>query len=261
MAEAVYDAVAPEYDRLTAHHDYVLWSGTVVALLGRHGASGRRLLDVGCGTGKSTEALAARGYAVTGVDVSPAMLALARERLGADVPLHAGDVRALPDLGRFDVATLLDDVVNHLAPDDLVSAFAGLRRVLRPGGRLLFDANTLGAYRRYFSATEATEDERGLLLWWGRTNPDLAPGGTAVLTIEAFVEDGAGRYDRRSSRQEQHHHPPARLRAALAEAGLEVLAVYGQGFDATPVAPLDEARHTKGLYIARVAPAADGERR
>jgi SAM-dependent methyltransferase len=261
MARAAYDAVAADYDRLTAHHDYELWSATVVDLLGRHGLSGRRLLDAGCGTGKSAAALAARGFEVTGVDVSPAMLAVARQRLDAGVPLHAADVRALPLLGPFDAATLLDDVVNHVPGDELAAAFAALGAVLRPGGLLLFDANTLAAYRRHFSATAATEDEAGLLLWWGRTSPDMAAGGTAALTIEAFVADGSGRYARRSSHHEQHHHPPDRLRAALLRAGLELLAVYGQGFDAAADRPLDEDRHTKGLYIARVPPAAEEERR
>ncbi len=52
-ARAAYDRMAPYYDRFTAHHDYDAWTRTLERLARGHGLHGRRLLDVGCGTGKS----------------------------------------------------------------------------------------------------------------------------------------------------------------------------------------------------------------
>lgn len=93
---------------------------------------GKRVLDVGCGSGRFTAAFEAAGAQVTGVDADPAMLEIARRRTGAEL-LH-GDGRALPlpDDG-FDVAvavTLLEfaDRAEQVV-DELV-------RVTRPGGRI-----------------------------------------------------------------------------------------------------------------------------
>ncbi|MEV5970538.1 class I SAM-dependent methyltransferase [Streptomyces sp. NPDC051921] len=98
--------------------------------------AGRRVLDAGCGSGPLSASLRERGAVVTGIDASAAMLALARRRLGADVALHVGDLRdRLPFAdGAFDdvVASL---VLHYL--DDWGPTLAELRRVLRPGGRLI----------------------------------------------------------------------------------------------------------------------------
>jgi SAM-dependent methyltransferase len=98
--------------------------------------AGRRILDAGCGSGALSVALRDRGAVVTGIDASAGMLALARRRLGDDVALHVVDLSdRLPfDDGAFDdvVASL---VLHYL--EDWGPTLAELRRVLRPGGRLI----------------------------------------------------------------------------------------------------------------------------
>ncbi|MDD9380824.1 class I SAM-dependent methyltransferase [Streptomyces sp. ZAF1911] len=98
--------------------------------------AGRRILDAGCGSGPLTAALRDRGAVVTGVDSSAGMLELARRRLGEDAALHEADLRdPLPFAdGAFDdvVASL---VLHYL--EDWGPTLAEVRRVLRPGGRLI----------------------------------------------------------------------------------------------------------------------------
>ncbi|MEU5002276.1 class I SAM-dependent methyltransferase [Streptomyces sp. NPDC021622] len=98
--------------------------------------AGRRILDAGCGSGPLSAALRDRGAVVTGIDVSAGTLALARRRLGDDADLHVVDLRdRLPfEDGAFDdvVASL---VLHYL--EDWGLTPAELRRVLRPGGRLI----------------------------------------------------------------------------------------------------------------------------
>ncbi|MFI8341864.1 class I SAM-dependent methyltransferase [Streptomyces sp. NPDC085639] len=98
--------------------------------------AGRRILDAGCGSGALSAALHARGAVITGIDASARMLTLARRRLGDDVALHVVDLRdRLPfDDGAFDdvVASL---VLHYL--EDWGPTLAELRRVIRPGGRLI----------------------------------------------------------------------------------------------------------------------------
>src|SRR3954470_13629795 len=148
-----WDTLAPAYDQLTAFHDHAAWAAQLEGLALDAGLTGRRLLDAGCGTGSSTEAMRALGYDVTGFDVSPEMLALAERRLGTDVPLHCHDMRALPRVGEFDVVWCVSDGLNFLlTDDDLADAFAGFRRNLRTGGLAVFDVDTLAAFRTLYSS-------------------------------------------------------------------------------------------------------------
>ncbi|MGK4578580.1 class I SAM-dependent methyltransferase [Kitasatospora sp. HPMI-4] len=98
--------------------------------------AGRRILDAGCGSGPLFAALRDRGALVTGIDASAGMLELARQRLGADAALHVADLsNPLPFAdGAFDdVAASL--VLHYL--EDWGPTLAEMRRVLRPGGRLI----------------------------------------------------------------------------------------------------------------------------
>lgn len=125
--------------------------------------SGRRILDAGCGSGPLVADLVERGARVTGFDASAAMLELARRRLGADVPLVVADLaQSLPfAAGEFDdaVASL---VLHYL--EDWSGPLTELRRVLRPGGRLLVVVNhpvirpVVHPDEDYFATTPYTED-------------------------------------------------------------------------------------------------------
>ena len=97
--------------------------------------AGRRILDVGCGSGPLFAALRDRGAIVTGFDSSTGMLELAWRRLGPDADLHLADLDnplPFPDAAFDDVIASL--VLHYL--EDWTAPLAELRRVLRPGGRL-----------------------------------------------------------------------------------------------------------------------------
>jgi SAM-dependent methyltransferase len=250
-AERTYEAYAPVYDVFTAHYDYDGWLADLILLLERHGLSGRRLLDVGCGTGKSFLSLLPGGWQVTGCDISSSMLALAREKAGEAVDLVRADMRALPRFGEFDLVWALDDAVNYLlSVEELTNALAGMRGNLAPGGLLLFDVNSLHAYRTFFAETETVEREGHRLVWNGLAEPDVAPGSICEsrLEIDPDKPGGGGECTHR-----QRHFTEAEALAALERAGLECLGVYGQGLDGIPRQPLDELVHTKAVYVARRA--------
>src|SRR5829696_4235844 len=147
-AARAYAVLAPAYDLLTAEYAYGPWLAAIERLARRHGLSGRRLLDVGCGTGKSFLPLLDRGFDVCACDISPEMVAEAEHKAGGRAAVHVADMRRLPVLGAFDLITCLDDGINHLLDrDEVADALSGLRENLAPGGLLVFDVNTLAAYR------------------------------------------------------------------------------------------------------------------
>jgi SAM-dependent methyltransferase len=252
-AERTYEAYAPVYDVFTAHYDYDGWLADLISLLEGYGLQDRRLLDVGCGTGKSFLSLLPDGWQVTGCDISSSMLDRAREKAGNEVHLSRADMRALPRFGEFDLVWALDDAINYLlSAEELESALTGMRDNLAPTGLLLFDVNTLHAYRTFFAEIETVEREGHRLIWRGLTAPDVAAGSICESRLE-IDPDRAGSGDAAECIHRQRHFPEAEIRECIERTGLSCLGVYGQGLDGIPCQPLDEAIHTKALYIARRA--------
>jgi len=255
-AEIAYEAIAPVYDDFTAHHDYELWLGQLLALAEKHGlGEGRRLLDVGCGTGKSFIPMLAKGWEVTACDISAAMVELAREKVGDAAELSVADMRALPRLGEFDLIWCLDDAVNYLLDtDELAGAMAGLRGNLGPGGLLIFDVNAIKTYRSFFAEEVVVERDGRRLIWRGLSDPDGAPGSVFEASFEVEPEEGGGGIAIEPELHRQRHFTDAELRAALEGAGLRCLGLYGHDEDGIPRQPFDEAEHTKAIYVAGVSP-------
>jgi SAM-dependent methyltransferase len=212
-AEQAYEAIAPVYDDFTAHHDYELWLGNLLPKARGHGLRGRRLLDVGCGTGKSFLPMLERGWEVTACDISPSMLELARAKAGDAARLSVADMRELPVFGEFDLVWALDDAVNYLlSGEELREALSGMEANLAPGGLLMFDVNTLQAYRTFFAEVQQVERDGRLLVWRGQGSPDAAPGSTSEARFE--VESGDDGVDVETHVHRQRHFPEAEVREA-----------------------------------------------
>jgi SAM-dependent methyltransferase len=251
-ALAAYEALAPFYDRYTEGYDHERWLASLERVAFDHGLRGQRLLDVGCGTGKSFMPMLRRGYEVVACDLSPAMVCAAREAAGDQADVLVADVRELPLLGRFDLATALDDALNYLLSDDeLGAAFRGIARNLRPGGLLVFDLNTLGTYRGFFTADAALDVEGAFMCWRGEGDPHAAPGCLSTSTVEVFASDDGDCWHRTRSHHVQRHHPGETVARLLGDAGLELVDRRGQVAGAGLDVDVDEERHVKAVYFAR----------
>jgi SAM-dependent methyltransferase len=132
------------YDAMYAEKDYARECDTVEKMFARYADGVRTVLDLGCGTGNHALQLASRGYAVTGIDRSMQMLAIARAKADdadADVCFIAGDVRYADAQGPHDAALMMFAVLGYQHDNaDVRAAFANTRRMLRPGGLFIFDA-------------------------------------------------------------------------------------------------------------------------
>jgi SAM-dependent methyltransferase len=245
-----YAVLAPAYDLLTAEYAYGPWLAAIERLAREHGLAGHRLLDIGCGTGKSFMPLLERGFHVTACDISPEMVEVAQRKAGARADVHVADMRRLPVLGEFDLITCIDDAINHLlTPGEVADALSGMHDNLAPGGILVFDANTMAAYRQVPDVV--VEDDDQLLRWRGGLAELSEPGGEAEVVIDVFAHQGDGLWRRTLSRQRHRHHPIDELGELVEDAGLELVAVLGQRPGAVLDLELDEELHRKAVFIAR----------
>lgn len=137
-------AFANVYDATYAEKDYERECDIIERAFAEHGDGIRSIIDLGCGTGNHALRLAARGYAVTGVDLSSDMLDVARAKADAantDVCFLAGDVRYVDTRGPYDAALMMFAVLGYQHENtDVRAAFSNTRRMLRPGGLFIFDA-------------------------------------------------------------------------------------------------------------------------
>ncbi len=161
--------------------------------------SGRRILDAGCGSGPLTAALRAQGAVVTGFDASAAMVDLARERLGEDADVRVADLAAPLPFADAEFDDVVASLVLHYLEDWTVP-LAELRRVLKPGGRLIVSVNHPAAYAivypeaDYFAVTKYSEDYTfdGQVTWltfWHRPLHAMADAfATAGFRIATISE-------------------------------------------------------------------------
>lgn len=121
-------------------------SALAVELDDRVGLADRDVLDAACGTGNTTLALACHGARVTGMDLTPALLAVATDRAAAadlEVAWQEGDLVAMPfDDDSFDVVT---STFGAFLCDDPYACAAELARVCRPGGTIAVTAWSRGS--------------------------------------------------------------------------------------------------------------------
>lgn len=95
------------------------------------------ILDVGCGTGLYLEMVQRYQCALYGIDRSPAMLGVARKRLGAEAHLHLGDAAGMPYAdGSFDLVTAML-ALHEMNPATRSAVIGEMKRVLKPSGSML----------------------------------------------------------------------------------------------------------------------------
>lgn len=146
-------------------------------------------LDIGCGTGRNTVALADAGMAASGIDFSSTALEVARSRTGAErVNFIEGDVtRTLPfNDNSFDFAADVFVYFHQLANVDRSDYRREIHRVLRPGGFLLVSLATDqdGYYSNCPTGPVAGIDSSVRLAW-----DPVAEVGNILLTYEEFIAE------------------------------------------------------------------------
>lgn len=245
-AKAAYDAFASDYDDFTHEYMYERWTRRLLEKAEEAGLQGRSLLDVACGTGLSFLPMLDRGFSVTACDISERMLDVARAKAGERARLLTADMRALPDLGSFDLVWAVNDPINYLlSAAELEATLEGFKRNLGPGGIALFDVSTLLTYRTFFSREIVVERAGRRLVWQGQSAPDrVRPGSFHEARFEAEGEAGSGHVHR------QRHFAEEEILACIESADLTCAGVFGE-LKGALFAGLDEEVHTKAVYLCR----------
>jgi ubiquinone/menaquinone biosynthesis C-methylase UbiE len=185
---------------------------------------GGDLLDVPCGFGRHALPLATQGFRVVGVDRAQALLDEARRRKGHGrwPKFVRADYRDLPLPDEsFDTALNLFSSLGYLGDEEDTRALAEIRRVLRPGGRLLIEILHRDRIVRHFAEQDWHLLGEGRLLLEQRT---FDPISGVAQTTQTLIESAGARESRTFSIRV---YTATELLAMLAEAGFEEARCHG----------------------------------
>ena len=235
----IYDLISKLYDKVNEDIDYSAWADFIEKIIKREYKEGtpELVLDLGCGTGRMTLELAARGYDMTGVDISPEMLDTARdsaEKKGmADKILWlCQDMTEFELYGTVDVTVSCLDCINHLESKvDLEKCLALVHNYLIPDGLFIFDINGKAKFENVYSDNSYVMEEDGSVCVW--QNYYNRKSGVCDFYITLFEECDDGRYERYDDVQRERVYTIRSIKNSLSKCGFEFIGAY-DNFDFDP---------------------------
>lgn len=239
----MYEDFASVYDALMDDYDYDAWCAHYLELVkDSEGRLPARAVECACGTGSLTVRFAHGGIAMTGVDLSVAMLRQAEAKArkwGVDAAFVRQDMRRLAITRRTDAVFCTCDGVNYLTTQsDVIAFFRAAYAALKPGGVLCFDISSRHKLQETMGDSFFGEERDGIaILWQNRLNRE-----THLLTMDVtfFVREQDGRYRRFRETHRQRAHSAQELLMWLEQAGFESAQAFGGMTMDAPAA--DDAR-------------------
>lgn len=228
LSPTQFNALAPHYDELMDLVPYEAWAEYVMLLCDVNEHTPRRLLDCACGTGNLSFELAHLGLDVTGVDISAAMIDVARGKAKLSpfsVRFLEGDLTHFALGETFDTATCLFDSLNYiLDPNALARAFVAVAQHLEPAGLFVFDLNSEHALTTDLFTQSNHWRKKALTYDW-HANYDPA---TKVTTVAMeFVREGSnGTTTRFSEEHRERAYSLVDIETMVTAAGLELVRSY-----------------------------------
>ncbi|WRS28257.1 class I SAM-dependent methyltransferase [Oscillospiraceae bacterium MB08-C2-2] len=224
-----YSVFARHYDTLTDNVDYAARAKYFDSLIHRYNlGEGRLLLDLACGTGSLTLALADLGYECIGVDGSQEMLSMAYTKTGIleKPPLFlCQDMEELDLYGTVDVAVCALDSLNHITAEaDLREVFHRVGLFTNPGGLFLFDVNTFYKHQNILGDSVFVLEKPSVYCVW--QNAFSSQDGVVEVTLDFFEKLESGRYNRSRECFCERAYPISVWEKLLEQAGFELLAIF-----------------------------------
>lgn len=239
-----YYALALVYDRLNAEIDYGAWADYIDKKIKAHSKINTSLvLDLCCGTGSMTAELDRRGYDMTGVDLSPEMLDIAREKAAAlgrerNILFLCQDMCDFELYGTVQAVVSCLDSLNHLDTEgDLDRVFSLVQNYLENGGIFCFDMNSEYKFENVYSDNAYVLEDEGIYCGW--QNAYDRESRICEFYTSIFTENEDGTYERYDDYEREYCFTRECVERLLEKNGFEIISVES-GIDGAAVTPDSE---------------------
>lgn len=227
-----YTSFAQVYDLFMDNVPYDQWCAYITGLLREYGIQDGLVLELGCGTGSMTRALAKEGYDMIGVDNSEDMLEIAMDKRteGDGILYLLQDMREFELYGTVRAVVSICDSMNYiLSLEDLTQVLRLVNNYLDPGGIFIFDLNTLYKYKEILGENTFAENRpQGSFIWENYYDPETRIN-EYDLTLFIREQEKDGLYRRFEETHYQRAYLLKEVKQAIQKAGMEFLAAYDAG--------------------------------
>ena len=240
-----YTSFAEVYDLFMDNVPYEAWSDYLAELFGEYQIEDGLLLDLGCGTGKLTRLMEAKGYDMIGVDYSYDMLSIAKEQSEESILYLLQDMREFELYGTVRGIYSACDSLNYiLEEEELKEVFSLVNNYLDPKGIFVFDINTPFKYECLLAENTFAENrEEGSFIWENYYDEEEEIN---EYNLTLYIKDEEERFQRFQEVHYQRSYALETVKRLLEEAGMEFVAAY-DAYTKNPVAEDSE----KILVVAR----------
>ena len=242
-----YTGFARVYETFMDNIPYEEWTTYITGLLREYGvASGSLICELGCGTGSMTRRLAKEGFDMIGIDLSEEMLDITRY----EHPEESGDILYLnQDMREFElfgtVAAVVSvcDSMNYItSEEELLQVFRLVNNYLDPGGCFIFDMKTEYHYDVLMGNRTIVDNREECSLIWenfydkktGMNQYDITIYAKAEFEEDEAEEEMPPLFERMEESHVQRAYTVEKIISLLEMAGLEFVAVYGDGTKEAP---------------------------
>lgn len=221
-----YTVLAEFYDQLTTDVPYQNWADYIEKQFARQKHPVSTIVELGCGTGTLASILAARGYQITAVDLSPDMLSVAAEKCeGLNVQLVCQDMSRLALPEQVDAVICCLDSLNYVTKPALVQrTFQRVFSALKPGGLFLFDVKTPFALEGADGQVYIDENEEVYCVWRGEYDKRRR---ICSYGIDLFALQDNGSWWRDGEYHEEYAYTMEELTSWLSDAGFQRIKQFG----------------------------------
>ncbi len=257
-----YETLASIYDILMDDVNYEQWAEYLHAQLQKHNCPGKRLLDLGCGTGSITVPLARKGYDITAVDLSAEMLEQARAKTARceaegeslQIDWQQQDMTQLDlydaedNFMMFDGVIATFDAFNYVTePEALQFLLQDLSDHINDNGILMFDVQTPYKLREYLGNNIYTLHRPEVEYMW--ENHFDEEEQICQMDITFFLRQENGLYRRVTESHTERVYEIELLQLWLSMTGFEIVSIY-QELSEQPL----EADSHRAVFVARKLP-------
>lgn len=244
----MYTCFAENYDLLMLDVDYKKRTEYLLSVFKRYSKKPSLLLDLACGTGSFSNEFAKRDIQVIGVDLSPEMLNIAREKsekAGLDVLYLCQDASELDLYGTVDGAVCCMDSINHITDTDVLQeAFKKVSLFLEPECLFVFDVNTLYKHKEILANNTFVLEEDNLYCVW--QNEYFEDEHLTEITLDFFKREKDNIYNRCEQLIEERAYSENELTLLLKNAGFSIEAI----FDDMSFEPLSSTSE-RAVFVAK----------